>query len=93
MLNTAVLSGTNVQNFREAYRLLIEKGGARLVKDAKMLAGAVHFLLENHAAREAMMRAGLEAVQQMSGSLSRTLTALEPFLHPLIVKSRLQGGR
>src|SRR5690606_15665532 len=39
MLNTAVLSGRNVQNFREAYRLLIDRGGARLVRDAKMLAG------------------------------------------------------
>lgn len=92
MLNTAVLSGVNVQNFREAYRLLIDRGGARLVRDAKMLAGAVNFLLDNHAEREAMMQAGLQAVEQMSGSLSRTLIALEPFLHPLIVKSRLQGG-
>ncbi|GGA71513.1 3-deoxy-D-manno-octulosonic acid transferase [Nitratireductor aestuarii] len=92
MLNTAVLSGVNVQNFREAYRLLIDHGGARLVRDAKMLAGAVNFLLENHAERETMMQAGLTAVEQMSGSLSRTLIALEPFLHPLIVKSRLQGG-
>ena len=92
MLNTAVLSGVNVQNFREAYRLLIDKGGARLVRDAKMLAGAVNFLLENHAERETMMKAGLNAVEQMSGALSRTLIALEPFLHPLIVKSRLQGG-
>ena len=92
MLNTAVLSGVNVQNFREAYRLLIDRGGARLVRDAKMLAGAVNFLLANHAERETMMKAGLHAVEQMSGSLSRTLIALEPFLHPLIVKSRLQGG-
>lgn len=92
MLNTAVLSGVNVQNFREAYRLLIDKGGARLVRDAKMLAGAVNFLLDNHAEREAMMDAGRSAVEQMSGALSRTLIALEPFLHPLIVKSRLQGG-
>lgn len=92
MLNTAVLSGVNVQNFREAYRLLIERGGARLVRDAKMLAGSVNFLLENQAEREAMMKAGLSAVEQMSGALSRTLIALEPFLHPLIVKSRLQSG-
>jgi 3-deoxy-D-manno-octulosonic-acid transferase len=52
----------------------------------------VNFLLENHAERETMMKAGLTAVEQMSGALSRTLIALEPFLHPLIVKSRLQRG-
>ena len=32
MLNTAVLAGLNVKNFREAYRRLIDSGGAKLVK-------------------------------------------------------------
>ena len=31
MLDTAVLAGRNVQNFREAYQRLIDSGGAKLV--------------------------------------------------------------
>ena len=49
MLNTAVLAGLNVQNFREAYQRLIDSGGAKLVRDRDMLAGAVNFLLNNPA--------------------------------------------
>ena len=33
MLDTAVLAGRNVQNFREAYQRLIDSGGARIVRD------------------------------------------------------------
>lgn len=91
-LGTAVLSGTNVQNFRDAYRRLIDRGGARLVRDGEMLAGGVNYLLNNYKARRAMMQAGLAAVEDMSGALKRTLQALDPYIHPLIVKSRLNGG-
>ncbi|WP_163266044.1 lipid IV(A) 3-deoxy-D-manno-octulosonic acid transferase [Chelativorans alearense] len=92
MLGTAVLSGLNVQNFRDAYRRLIDCGGARLVRDKQMLAGAVNFLINNDDMRRSMIAAGQTAVEEMSGALSRTLIALEPFIHPLIVKSRLQSG-
>ncbi|WP_028034037.1 lipid IV(A) 3-deoxy-D-manno-octulosonic acid transferase [Chelativorans sp. J32] len=92
MLGTAVLSGVDVQNFRDSYRKLIERGGAKLVRDAQMLAGAVNFLLKNDEMRQGMIAAGRKTVKEMSGALSRTLTALEPFIHPLIVKSRLQNG-
>ena len=43
MLDTAVLAGRNVQNFREAYQRLIDSGGAKLVRDRDMLAGAVNY--------------------------------------------------
>ena len=56
MLETAVLAGRNVQNFREAYQRLIDSGGAKLVRDRDMLAGAVNFLLDNEVARHDMMR-------------------------------------
>lgn len=92
MLGTAVLSGANVQNFRDSYARLLERGGARLVRDTQMLAGAVNFLINNAPMRSAMIAAGRRAVHDMSGALSRTLEALEPFVHPLIVKSRLEGG-
>ncbi len=39
MMGTAVLTGRNVQNFRESFQRLIKNGGARIVKDRNMLAG------------------------------------------------------
>lgn len=91
MLETAVLAGRNVQNFRDSYQRLIENGGAKLVRDRDMLAGAVNFLMVNDAARHRMMAAGMKTVTEMRGALGKTLKALEPFIQPLIVKSRLNG--
>ena len=93
MLETAVLSGRNVQNFREAYQRLIDGGAAKLVSDRDMLAGAINFLLLNDAPRRRMMAAGVATVEEMRGALGKTMKALEPFIHPLIVKSRLKGAR
>jgi 3-deoxy-D-manno-octulosonic-acid transferase len=89
MLDTAVLAGRNVQNFREAYQKLLNSGGAKLVRDRNMLAGAVNFLLANEAARHEMMAAGAATVQEMRGALACTLKALEPYIHPLVVQARL----
>jgi 3-deoxy-D-manno-octulosonic-acid transferase len=90
LLDTAVLSGRNVQNFRDAYKLLVEGGGARIVKDSDMLAGAVNFLLANPAKRQEMIAAGRATVEKMRGALNATLQALEPYVQPLIVKARLE---
>ncbi|MGE0281428.1 MAG: lipid IV(A) 3-deoxy-D-manno-octulosonic acid transferase [Rhizobiaceae bacterium] len=90
MLGTAVLAGQNVQNFRDSYQRLIDGGGAKLVKDKEMLAGAVNFLMTNAEARRSMMQAGAETVTSMRGALDRTLRILDPFIQPLIVKSRLR---
>jgi 3-deoxy-D-manno-octulosonic-acid transferase len=92
MLGTAVLAGVNVQNFRDSYQRLIDAGGAKLVKDADMLAGAVNYLLNNPAVRGRMIAAGASAVEEMRGALAKTLRVLEPFLQPLSVKSRLMQG-
>lgn len=92
MLGAAVLSGRNVGNFRESYDRLIKGGGARFVKDADMLAGAVNFLLVNDDQRRDMIAAGKATVESMRGALDRTLQTLDPYIHPLIVKARLNGG-
>lgn len=89
MLDTAVLAGRNVQNFREAYQRLIDSGGAKIVRDRDMLAGAVNYLLKNEQARREMISAGAATVEEMRGALVRTLRALDPFIQPLIVQSRL----
>jgi 3-deoxy-D-manno-octulosonic-acid transferase len=92
MLETAVLAGRNVQNFREAYQRLLDSGGAKLVRDRDMLTGAVNFLLSNEAARHEMMAAGAATVDEMRGALARTLKSLEPYIQPLVVKARLKGA-
>jgi 3-deoxy-D-manno-octulosonic-acid transferase len=91
MLDTAVISGPNVQNFREAYERLIDAGAAKIVEDRDGLAGEVNFLLGNGRARREMMAAGIATVEDMRGALDKTLKALEPYIRPLIVKSRLKG--
>ncbi|MCO5082869.1 MAG: lipid IV(A) 3-deoxy-D-manno-octulosonic acid transferase [Rhizobiaceae bacterium] len=97
MLETAVLAGRNVQNFRESYQRLIESGGAKFVRDRDMLAGAVNFLLNNEVARQEMISAGAQTVEEMRGALNRTLKAIDPFIQPLKVQARLgegiEGGR
>jgi 3-deoxy-D-manno-octulosonic-acid transferase len=89
MLDTAVLAGRHVQNFRDAYQRLIKNGGAKLVRDGRMLGDAVAYLLENPATRKKMMTAAASTVADMRGALDRTMTALDPFIHPLVLKARL----
>lgn len=89
MLDTAVLSGRKVQNFRDTYQKLVNVGGVRFVRDAEVLPGAINYLLTNDAERLKMMQAGRKAVDEMRGALARTLQALEPFINPLIVQARL----
>jgi 3-deoxy-D-manno-octulosonic-acid transferase len=90
MLGTAILSGKNVQNFRDTYRRMIQLGGARLIKDRDMLAGAVNFLLKSDEVRRQMMAAATSTVEEMRGALDLTLKALEPYVQPLILKARLE---
>lgn len=92
MTGAVVLSGRNVENFRESYDRLVKGGAARFVKDADMLAGAVNFLLVNDKQRSDMIAAGKTAVEAMRGALGRTLTTLDPYVHPLVVKATLNGG-
>lgn len=93
MMGTAVLTGRNVQNFREAFQRLIKNGGARVVKDRNMLAGAINFLFNNPQHLRTMINAGANTVRDMRGALDRTLSALEPFIQPLILQAQLPGNR
>lgn len=88
-LGTAVLAGQNIQNFRDSYKRLITDGNARLVKDKDMLAAGVSYLLGNDEVRKKMVDAGLAAINDMQGSLTKTMATLEPYIQPLVVKARL----
>lgn len=90
MLDCVILSGRNVQNFRDSYRNLLKNGGARLVNDGETLAKSVEFLFSNRKAREKMQTAAHMTVDELSGALPRTVRALEPYIKPLTVKAELQ---
>ncbi|UPA25092.1 lipid IV(A) 3-deoxy-D-manno-octulosonic acid transferase [Shinella oryzae] len=89
MLGCAILSGGNVQNFRETYQKLARNGSAKMVRDVEMLAKGVHYLLNNEEMRRQMIDAGQETVQEMRGALRATVKGLEPYINPLTVKARL----
>jgi 3-deoxy-D-manno-octulosonic-acid transferase len=90
MLETAILTGPNVQNFREAFRTLLQNNAARIVKDTDTLAQCVEHLMSNEDARQGMIDAGLSTVQNMRGSLEKTIQDLEPYLTPLVIESSLE---
>ncbi|MCF3642285.1 lipid IV(A) 3-deoxy-D-manno-octulosonic acid transferase [Rhizobium sp. TRM95111] len=93
MLGCAILSGANVQNFRDAYRQLAQSGAAKMVKDAEMLAKGVNYLLANDAVRRKMIEAGQGTIHEMRGALAATVRGLEPYINPLTVKARLHPHR
>ena len=90
MLGCAILSGGNVQNFRETYQMLAKNGSAKIIRDVEMLAKGVNYLLVNDDMRRSMIEAGVETVHEMRGALSATIKGLEPYINPLTVKARLQ---
>ena len=92
MLGAAVLSGPDFARYKDIYQPLINQGGVRLVKDKDMLAGAVNFLLRNDEARRRISKSGANALETMRGALDKTIRSLEPFIHPLVVKARLDSG-
>ena len=49
----------------------------------------MNYLLNNYSERRKMIEGGRKAVEEMRGALSRTLQALDPYIHPLIVQARL----
>lgn len=93
MLGCAILSGPNVQNFRDSYRALLQNGAARLVKDGEGLTMCLTYLLENEDVRDTMIEAGQSTLLTMRGSLDITVKNLEPYLTPLMIESSLLRSR
>ena len=90
MMGCAVLSGGNVQNFRESYQRLASNGSAKIVRDEDILAKGVHYLLNNDPVRHAMIDAGHNTVHEMRGALTATIRGLEPYINPLAMKAWLE---
>jgi len=89
LAGTAILSGPNIENFRETYQEFMNNEAARLVDDSTMLAGYVHHLLERPDVRKKMIRSGRQTASRLSGALKRTFDILKPFLQPLILSAQL----
>jgi len=89
LTGAAILSGPNIQNFKESYQKLLEREAVHLVDDATMLAGYVHHLLERPEVRHRMIDAGRQTALKMSGACARSFVLIEPFLQPLTLAAQL----
>lgn len=74
--DAAVLTGPHWHNFRDAYRVLLDHGGAHEVTGAADLSAIVRTLAADPAALSRMRTAGRRAVDEMSGALERTVAEL-----------------
>ena len=79
-LGSAVLAGPHVQSFKDAYRELIRRKGARQVSSAEELTRVVAELSANAAELETMRSNAQDALRHLGGALGRTLDALDRFL-------------
>ncbi|MBX2804995.1 MAG: DUF374 domain-containing protein [Hyphomicrobiales bacterium] len=81
-LGCGVITGPHWHNFPEVYQALAEAGGCRFATSPEDLWQTVHALYEDPASLSIMKANADNAVRNLSGALSRTMAALEPFLPP-----------
>lgn len=80
-----VCFGPHIWNFRDAARLLVEVGGARMVRDAKELERETAGILADGSVRTQMGTAARELVRAQQGATIRTLDLIDKLLassHP-----------
>ncbi|RCL00233.1 MAG: 3-deoxy-D-manno-octulosonic-acid transferase [Candidatus Tokpelaia sp. JSC188] len=93
MTGAVILSGPNIENFKQTYQELLKNKAAKLVDDSTMLAGYIHYLLERPDVRQKMIKSGRQTAFRMSGALKRTFEILNPFLQPLVLFAQLNRAR
>ncbi|NLA66713.1 MAG: 3-deoxy-D-manno-octulosonic acid transferase [Gammaproteobacteria bacterium] len=81
-LGVAVVTGPHLHNFADIARRMEEAGALRIGRDAEAVGGALDALLDDAGARDAMVAAGLQLVQEGRGALARTLAMVTPELPP-----------
>ena len=91
MLNTAILSGNHVHNFRHIYQSFQDAGAVRLIHDQNMLGANVVFLLQNKQERDKMIAAAHKVLAEMQGALDHTFKFLDPYVYPLMIKQNLES--
>jgi 3-deoxy-D-manno-octulosonic-acid transferase len=87
-LGAAILHGPNVWNFAEIYSALDAVHGAEQVTDLGKLVVRIGALLKDVDARDALVAAGRETVNQLGGALDRTVAALDPYLMQIRLERR-----
>ncbi len=88
MLGAAVITGPYIDNFRDTYRQLRQRGAVRTVEGPEALMQSVDFLLSDRDARGLMISAGYAGVRDMRGALIKTMKGMERFLAPLRLEAR-----
>lgn len=79
-LGKPLLFGPSMHNFADIARQLLDRRAARQLRDGSELSAALHDLLGDRLAAEAMGRRAQEIVEQSRGTTQRTLEALRPLL-------------
>jgi 3-deoxy-D-manno-octulosonic-acid transferase len=79
----AILHGPHVSNFADTYEDLDRDDGAVSVNDAGELMARIGAWIRDDTARSAVAERGRHYVDELSGALGRTLSALDPYLMPL----------
>jgi 3-deoxy-D-manno-octulosonic-acid transferase len=77
-LKVPIVHGVEVGNFRDVYAALA--GAVRSVVDAAALCAAIRELLGDPAERDRMARDAFARLERLTGTLDRTVEALEPYL-------------
>ena len=91
MLGCAILTGPHVDNFRDTYRHLRQRGAVRTIDSPDALLSSVDLLLSDDRARGDMIEAGFAAVGEMRGALVKTMKGLERYLAPLTLEARFSA--
>ncbi len=79
-LGRPILTGPHHFNAAEIARLLAERRGAQVVRDARELGARVTELLASASEREAMGASARAVVEENRGALDRLLALMEPLL-------------
>lgn len=79
-LDSAILHGPHVHSFASIYSELNRRHGAATVTDAHSLAASLLRLLDDPGLVHSMAEAAHATVIPLAGALSRTATAIEPYL-------------
>ncbi|MDP3703146.1 MAG: 3-deoxy-D-manno-octulosonic acid transferase [Candidatus Omnitrophota bacterium] len=79
-LGKPVIFGPSMHNFADIAQQLLDRHAARQLRGGSELAPALHDMLKDRAAAEAMGRRAQDVVEASRGTTQRTLEALAPFL-------------
>ena len=80
MYGVPVLTGPNLQNFRDIADALIESGGCRIVEDGDSLANALRSLKDNWQEWERMGNAAKSVFARRTGAARRDVDAILPYI-------------